>query len=45
MTNYIEAGARFSLDSPTLVPNSAGYLWNKHMMIHMNCQATLSPNI
>ncbi|WP_418641496.1 GH36-type glycosyl hydrolase domain-containing protein [Vibrio chaetopteri] len=38
MTNYIEAGARFSLDSPTLVPNSAGYLWNKHMMIHMNCQ-------
>ncbi len=38
MTHYIEDGKRFSLDDPTLVPNSAGYLWNKHMMIHMNCQ-------
>lgn len=38
MTKFIEAGKRFSLDDPTLVPNSAGYLWNKHMMIHVNCQ-------
>ncbi|KJY82891.1 glycosyltransferase 36 [Vibrio galatheae] len=38
MTKYVKGGERFSLTDPTLVPNSAGYLWNKHMMIHMNCQ-------
>ncbi|KZM44224.1 glycosyltransferase 36 [Marinomonas sp. SBI22] len=38
MTMYIEGGKRFLLNDPKLVPNSAGYLWNKHMMIHMNCQ-------
>ncbi|EAQ64792.1 NdvB protein [Marinomonas sp. MED121] len=35
---YIEGGKRFLLSDPKLVPNSAGYLWNRHMMIHMNCQ-------
>ena len=38
MTMYIENGKRFSLTDPKLVPNSAGYLWNRYMMIHMNCQ-------
>ncbi|CAM2823601.1 GH36-type glycosyl hydrolase domain-containing protein [Vibrio diazotrophicus] len=38
MTHYIDSGKRFLLDDPTLVPNSAGYLWNKKMMIHVNCQ-------
>jgi cellobionic acid phosphorylase len=38
MPNFIENGQRYLLDSPTVVPNSAGYLWNQSMMIHMNCQ-------
>ncbi|WP_413282995.1 GH36-type glycosyl hydrolase domain-containing protein [Vibrio sp. MA40-2] len=38
MSKFIENGKRFLLSDPTLVPNSAGYLWNKKMMIHMNCQ-------
>ena len=38
MSQFIERGKRFLLSDPTLVPNSAGYLWNQHMMIHMNCQ-------
>lgn len=38
MTMYIEEGKRFSLTDPKIAPNSAGYLWNRHMMIHMNCQ-------
>ncbi|WP_295893784.1 NdvB protein [uncultured Vibrio sp.] len=38
MSNFIDNGKRFSLTTPTDLPNSAGYLWNRHMMIHMNCQ-------
>ncbi len=38
MSKFIENGTRFSLTDPTTLPNSAGYLWNRHMMIHMNCQ-------
>ncbi|MEZ9233389.1 NdvB protein [Vibrio amylolyticus] len=38
MSNFIDNGTRFSLTTPTDLPNSAGYLWNRHMMIHMNCQ-------
>ncbi|MCK6263399.1 NdvB protein [Vibrio sp. ZSDE26] len=38
MSKFIEDGKRFSLTTPSLLPNSAGYLWNRHMMIHMNCQ-------
>ncbi|WED26301.1 NdvB protein [Vibrio sp. DW001] len=38
MSKFIDNGKRYVLSDPTLVPNSAGYLWNKKMMIHMNCQ-------
>lgn len=38
MAKFIEGGQRFSLDTPSLLPSAAGYLWNKKMMIHMNCQ-------
>ncbi|MGF1695251.1 NdvB protein [Vibrio lamellibrachiae] len=38
MSKFIDNGKRFSLTTPTELPNSAGYLWNRHMMIHMNCQ-------
>ncbi|MEO0468179.1 MAG: NdvB protein [Bacteroidota bacterium] len=26
------------LHSPTLLPQASGFLWNPHMMIHMNCR-------
>ncbi|MFA0442656.1 glycosyl hydrolase family 65 protein [Vibrio sp. 10N.222.51.C12] len=38
MSTFLEQGTRFSLTDPTLLPNSAGYLWNRKMMIHVNCQ-------
>lgn len=38
MPSFIENGTRFHLDDPTLAPNSAGYLWNRRMMIQMNCR-------
>jgi cellobionic acid phosphorylase len=38
MTQFTENGQRFTLTSPTLLPNSASYLWNDKMMLHMNCQ-------
>ncbi|MCW8345404.1 NdvB protein [Vibrio sp. ZSDZ65] len=38
MSTFLEQGTRFSLSDPTLLPNSAGYLWNRKMMIHVNCQ-------
>ncbi|MCM5552817.1 GH36-type glycosyl hydrolase domain-containing protein [Pleomorphomonas sp. NRK KF1] len=36
MPSFIDNGTRFHLDDPTLAPNSAGYLWNRRMMIQMN---------
>jgi cellobionic acid phosphorylase len=38
MINSIENGARITLDSPTKMPSASSFLWNKKMMIHMNCQ-------
>ena len=38
MSSFIENGARFRLTDPTLAPNSAGYLWNRRMMLQMNCR-------
>ncbi|MFA0084669.1 GH36-type glycosyl hydrolase domain-containing protein [Vibrio sp. 10N.261.51.F12] len=38
MSTFLDQGTRFSLTDPTLLPNSAGYLWNRKMMIHVNCQ-------
>ncbi|RKF18641.1 glycosyltransferase 36 [Alginatibacterium sediminis] len=38
MAQYIEQGKRFQLNSPSLAPNSAAYLWNRKMMLHMNCR-------
>ena len=38
MSSFIEDGARFRLTDPTLAPNSAGYLWNRKMMLQMNCR-------
>ena len=31
-------GARCILTSPTALPAAAGFLWNRRMMIHMNCR-------
>lgn len=32
------AGERVELTSPTEMPRSAGFLWNRHMMIQVNCR-------
>jgi cellobionic acid phosphorylase len=38
-TLYSEAsGAIYRLQSPTLMPNAAGFLWNKGMLIQANCR-------
>ena len=29
---------KVTLNSPTLMPNAGGFLWNKNMMIQMNCR-------
>ncbi len=31
-------GERFELLDPTAMPRSAGFLWNRHMMIQVNCR-------
>ena len=31
-------GQHYHLQSPTLMPRAAGFLWNKKMMIQMNCR-------
>ncbi|WP_163130645.1 GH36-type glycosyl hydrolase domain-containing protein [Agarivorans sp. Alg241-V36] len=38
MAKFIENGTRYHLDDPCIAPNSAAYLWNKKMMLHMNCR-------
>src|SRR4051812_4859075 len=31
-------GARYELSSPTAMPHAAGFLWNRKMMMQMNCR-------
>lgn len=38
MAKFIEDGTRYHLEDPCIAPNSAAYLWNKKMMLHMNCR-------
>ncbi len=38
MIGPINEGERFQLTTPTKLPNASGFLWNKQMMIHMNCR-------
>ncbi|WP_347330460.1 GH36-type glycosyl hydrolase domain-containing protein [Marinimicrobium locisalis] len=33
-----DQGRRFNLQSPTLMPRAAAYLWNRRMMIQANCR-------
>ena len=34
----IDNGERFELLNPIDMPRAAGYLWNRRMMIHVNCR-------
>jgi len=34
----VEGGERFELHSPTAMPNAAGFLWNRRMMIQATCR-------
>jgi len=36
--SFTNSGKSIVLDSPTIMPNASGYLWNRHMMINMNCR-------
>lgn len=38
MLRATENGKRFELDSPVAMPRAAGFLWNKKMMIQVNCR-------
>lgn len=38
MITYHQANGAVSLNSPTSMPNACGFLWNKKMMIQMNCR-------
>lgn len=38
MLRAIENGKRFELNSPTAMPRAAGFLWNRKMMIQINCR-------
>lgn len=31
-------GNRYELNSATAMPRACGFLWNKHMMLHVNCR-------
>jgi len=31
-------GSRYELNSPTAMPKASGFLWNRKMMIHVNCR-------
>jgi len=31
-------GQRYELDSPTAMPRACGFLWNRKMMLHVNCR-------
>ena len=34
----IDKGKRLNLYSPTVMPKASAFLWNRRMMIHMNCR-------
>ena len=38
MIQPVENGARLELQSPIKLPNASAFLWNKKMMVHMNCR-------
>ncbi|MBD1262836.1 NdvB protein [Maribacter polysiphoniae] len=38
MIQPVENGARLELHSPVKLPNASAFLWNKKMMVHMNCR-------
>ncbi|WP_299568249.1 NdvB protein [uncultured Shewanella sp.] len=38
MITYHQQNGAVSLNSPTSMPNACGFLWNKNMMIQMNCR-------
>lgn len=38
MIKTVSKGSRMELNSPTALPNASAFLWNKKMMIHMNCR-------
>ncbi len=36
--SFTNNGKSIVLDSPNIMPNASGYLWNSQMMINMNCR-------
>ena len=38
MIKSVENGARLELNSPIKLPNASAFLWNRKMMVHMNCR-------
>lgn len=38
MITSVENGARLELNTAIKLPNASAFLWNKKMMIHMNCR-------
>ncbi len=38
MLSAVDNGERFELSSPTSMPKSAGFLWNRQMMLQVNCR-------
>ena len=38
MITSVNNGERIELNSPIKMPNASAFLWNKKMMIHMNCR-------
>lgn len=38
MIEPAENGARLELNDPIALPNASSFLWNKKMMVHMNCR-------
>lgn len=38
MLHSIDNGKRFELESPVAMPRAAGFLWNRKMMIQVNCR-------
>ncbi|MGD1946319.1 MAG: GH36-type glycosyl hydrolase domain-containing protein [Croceivirga sp.] len=38
MIQTVENGARVELNTPISLPSASSFLWNKKMMVHMNCR-------
>jgi len=38
MPYFLNDGKQYQLDSPTLTPNAASFLWNKKMMLQVTCR-------